>query len=63
MRSQLEQDIISTAESFQNNFSDKGNLDFSIESLQVVEDILREINLYLLRVNRIFQSPYWLLIK
>ncbi|MGG3279361.1 hypothetical protein [Paenibacillus solani] len=43
MRSELEQDIISTAESFQNNFSDRGNLDFSIESLQVVEDILDEL--------------------
>lgn len=44
MERNLEQDVISTAESFTSNFSDKGNFDFSIESLQSVDDILEEIS-------------------
>ncbi|WP_134682775.1 hypothetical protein [Brevibacillus migulae] len=43
MQSRLEQDIISTAESFTVNFSDKGNFDFTVESLRNVDDILEEI--------------------
>lgn len=43
MQSRLEQDIISTAESFKNNFSDKGNFDFSVLSLREVDVILDEL--------------------
>lgn len=43
MQSRLEQDIISTAESFTNHFSDKGNFDFSVQSLRRVDDILEEL--------------------
>ncbi|SDE65716.1 hypothetical protein SAMN04488542_101292 [Fontibacillus panacisegetis] len=43
MQSRLEQDVIFTAESFTNNFADKGKLDFSIESLCCVDDILDEL--------------------
>jgi len=43
MQSRLEQDIISTAESFKNNFSDKGNFDFSVLSLHEVDVILDEL--------------------
>ena len=43
MKSRLEQDIISTAESFTNNFSDKGNFDFSVQSLRKLDDILEEL--------------------
>ncbi|MFM9329344.1 hypothetical protein [Paenibacillus mesotrionivorans] len=44
MQEKLELDIITTAESFTNNFSDKGNFDFSIESLSKVDDILEELH-------------------
>ncbi|KZE73490.1 hypothetical protein [Paenibacillus elgii] len=43
MQSSLEQDIILTAESFTKNFSDKGNFDFSVDSLRNVDDILEEL--------------------
>lgn len=43
MQSRLEQDVIFTAESFTNNFADKGKLDFSIESLCCVDGILDEL--------------------
>jgi hypothetical protein len=43
MQSRLEQDIITTAESFVNNFSDKGNFDFSVQSLRKLDDILEEL--------------------
>lgn len=43
MPNKLEQDIISTAESFVNNFSDKGNFDFSVDSLRSADDILEEL--------------------
>ncbi|UUZ79670.1 hypothetical protein LJK88_31890 [Paenibacillus sp. P26] len=46
MQSRLDQDIISTAESFTNNFSDKGHFDFSVESLRQVDNILQEISDY-----------------
>jgi hypothetical protein len=41
--SDLMEDIISTAESFAKNFTDKGNFDFSRESLRDVNSILEEI--------------------
>ncbi|MZQ81079.1 hypothetical protein GQF01_02880 [Paenibacillus sp. 5J-6] len=43
MQSKLEQDIITTAESFANNFSDKGNFDYSVQSLRKLDDILEEL--------------------
>ncbi|GJM69701.1 hypothetical protein HMSSN036_19170 [Paenibacillus macerans] len=43
MPTTLEQDILSTAESFTKNFADKGNFDFSIESLHDVDDLLDEL--------------------
>ncbi|WP_433620539.1 hypothetical protein [Paenibacillus cellulositrophicus] len=43
MKNQLEQDIISTAESFAENFSDRGHFDFSIQSLRKLDDILEEL--------------------
>ncbi|RRJ61708.1 hypothetical protein EHV15_00995 [Paenibacillus oralis] len=43
MPNTLEQDIISTAESFTKNFEDKGNFNFSIESLHDVDDLLDEL--------------------
>ncbi|WP_426448361.1 hypothetical protein ACP26L_27965 [Paenibacillus sp. S-38] len=46
MKSRLEQDIISTAESFATNFSDKGNFDFSVQSLRKLDDILEELREY-----------------
>lgn len=48
MQSRLEQDIIATAESFAINFSDKGNFDFTVESLRKVDDILEEIGDFVL---------------
>lgn len=46
MQSRLEQDIITTAESFANNFSDKGNFDYSVQSLRNLDDILEELSEY-----------------
>ncbi|MGG1516938.1 hypothetical protein ABE504_16135 [Paenibacillus oryzisoli] len=46
MLSKLEQDIITTAESFVNNFSDKGNFDYSVQSLRKLDDILEELSEY-----------------
>lgn len=43
MQSSLEQDIILTAENFTKNFSDKGNFNFSVDSLRNVDDILEEL--------------------
>lgn len=43
MQSKLEQDIITTAESFANNFFDKGNFDYSVQSLRKLDDILEEL--------------------
>ncbi|NEW06879.1 hypothetical protein GK047_12785 [Paenibacillus sp. SYP-B3998] len=46
MQSRLEQDIITTAESFVNNFSDKGNFDYSVQSLRKLDNILEELSEY-----------------
>lgn len=43
MQGSLEIDIISTAGNFSNHFSDKGNFDFSVQSLRKVDDILDEL--------------------
>ncbi|WP_410768954.1 hypothetical protein [Fontibacillus sp. BL9] len=44
MQRNLKDDIMSTSESFSVNFADKGNFDFSVESLQSVDDILEELS-------------------
>lgn len=41
---QLTDDIVSTANAFTRNFRDKGNFDYSIESLAVVDDMLDELS-------------------
>ncbi len=46
MQSKLEQDIITTAESFVNNFSDKGNFDYSVQSLRKLDEMLEELCQY-----------------
>lgn len=43
MGTSLLDDIMATAESFTNNFSDKGHFDYSVESLHGVEHILEEV--------------------
>ncbi|GIO34823.1 MULTISPECIES: hypothetical protein [Paenibacillus] len=40
----LKDDVISTAESFAANFADRGNFDFSVESLRPLDDLLDEIS-------------------
>ena len=42
--SQLMNDIIGTANSFAENFNDKGNFDYSIASLQEVDELLEEMS-------------------
>jgi len=42
MTGKLEEDIRYTAESFTRNFADRGNFDFSIESLQSLDELLDE---------------------
>lgn len=43
MKSKLEHDIMTTAESFVNNFSDKGNFDYSVQSLRKLDELLEEL--------------------
>lgn len=40
----LTDDIVSTAKAFTENFRDKGNFDYSIESLALVDDLLEELS-------------------
>ncbi|WP_055669021.1 hypothetical protein [Desnuesiella massiliensis] len=46
MERSLKNHVITTAESFSNNFSHRGNFDYSIESLKELDDILEELNDY-----------------
>ncbi|QRG65925.1 hypothetical protein [Brevibacillus choshinensis] len=46
MQSKIEQVIITTAESFVNNFSDKGNFDYSVQSLRKLDEMLEELCQY-----------------
>lgn len=46
MERSLENDIIATAESFTNNFANRGNFDYSVESLKAVDVILEELGDY-----------------
>ena len=43
---QLMNDIVSTADAFTSNFSDKGTFDYSIESLVLVDNLLEELSDY-----------------
>jgi len=40
----LQDDIVSTADSFTKNFSDRGNFDYSFESLKAVDTLLEEMS-------------------
>lgn len=40
----LQDDIVSTADSFTKNFSDRGNFDYSFESLKAVDALLEEMS-------------------
>ena len=42
----LMEDIVSTAETFANDFSDRGAFDYSIESLELVDDFLDDMSDY-----------------
>ena len=42
----LMEDIVSTAETFANDFSDRGSFDYSIESLELVDDFLDDMSDY-----------------
>ncbi len=44
--SQLMNDVMETAKNFAENFSDRGNFDFSIKSLEEVDDLLEEMSEY-----------------
>lgn len=51
---QLFDDIVGTANSFIENFSDKGNFDFSFNSLADVDDLLDEMSDYALDEDTIY---------
>lgn len=51
---QLIDDIIGTANSFAQNFSDKGKFDYSINSLTDVDDLLDEISDYVMDEDAIY---------
>lgn len=46
--SQLMNDIMETAKSFAENFSDKGNFDYSVNSLEEVDELLEEMSDYII---------------
>lgn len=56
MEMSLENDVITTAESFTNNFSHRGNFNFSVESLQKLDDILDELNDYELDKSTLYSA-------
>lgn len=51
---QLTDDIVSTANAFTKNFRDKGNFDYSIESLGVVDDLLEELSDYAMNEDDLY---------
>ena len=51
---QLIDDIVETANSFADNFRDKGNFDYSINSLVEVDDLLDEISDYVMDEDAIY---------
>ncbi|MEW9094827.1 MAG: hypothetical protein AB2417_07045 [Clostridiaceae bacterium] len=46
MEKNLKNDVISTAESFYDNFAHKGNFNLSVESLKEVDDLLDDLSDY-----------------
>ena len=52
--SQLMDDIIGTASSFAKNFSDRGNFDFSFDSLATVDDLLEEARDFVVDEDEIY---------
>jgi hypothetical protein len=44
MGENLKSDVINTAENFTRNFSNKGNFDYSAESLIKIDDLLDELS-------------------
>ncbi|NMM62446.1 hypothetical protein HBE96_07030 [Clostridium sp. P21] len=54
MGENLKSDVINTAESFTRNFSNKGNFDYSVESLIKVEDLLDELSKFELGENNLY---------
>lgn len=50
----LKSDVINTAESFTRNFSNKGNFDYSLESLMKVDDLLDELSKFELDENNLY---------
>lgn len=51
---QLMDDIIGTANSFAKNFADRGNFDFSHESLAAVDDLLEEARDFVVNEDEIY---------
>ncbi|WP_097028441.1 hypothetical protein [Clostridium peptidivorans] len=56
MERSLKNDVITTAESFTNNFSHRGNFDYSVESLQELDDILEELSDYELDEDTLYSA-------
>lgn len=56
MERSLKSDVVTTAENFTKNFSDRGNFNFSVESLQELDDILDELNDYELDENALYSA-------
>lgn len=56
MGENLKIDVINTAESFTRNFSDKGNFDYSVESLIKVDDLLDELSEFELDENNLYSA-------
>ncbi|MBU5484590.1 hypothetical protein KQI86_09630 [Clostridium sp. MSJ-11] len=46
MEKNLKNDVISTAESFYDNFAHKGNFDFSVKSLEEIDALLDDLSDY-----------------
>lgn len=56
MGENLKSDVINTAESFTRNFSNKGNFDYSVESLIKVDDLLDEVSEFELDENNLYSA-------
>jgi hypothetical protein len=53
MGENLKRDVINTAENFTRNFSNKGNFDYSAESLIKIDDLLDELSEFELDENTV----------
>ena len=56
---QLMNDIVSTADAFTSNFSDKGPFDYSIESLVLVDNLLEELSDYEWDEDNLYSLELW----